>query len=157
MLEEKKNLEKKNQELKNSKEDNALIQKNLLKNYLGYITEYHDLGTNPEEVVNNGISMITHFSTFAEHAAEKVKEIVDELYLPENLRDWHPRSKKYLNGGIVGEVPVKLLYQIENITVTVAIPAYVEKLHLIEAGWLNPNVVEEGSVNSRDRSEKRTN
>lgn len=150
MLEEKRDAERKNQDSKNSNEDNALMQKHLVNNYLNAITEYHDLGTGTEGVTKNGVYMVTLYSAFADHAANKVREIIDELFLPENLRVWQHKSKKYMNGGIVAEIPIKMVYQVENINITVAIPAYVEKLHLLEAGWLNPNVVEEVTVDCID-------
>lgn len=128
-----------------SEEEKAQKIRQEIKNFQIIFSEYHALGASSDAIIRNGMSVMNHASNFCKAATQKVKEIVDELFLPQSLRKNEFRYKYFANGGVEGEIPLRLHYQDSNFNISIAMAEQVEKMHLLEVG-MQPSVIEENSV-----------
>jgi hypothetical protein len=145
MEEMSRNVNKEKKDSKTTDEETTSKIKNDIRNFQIEYSHYKKLGAVSDAIIRNGIGIVSLSSKFAESASEKVKEIVDELFLPPSMRKMQCKNKHFTNGGIEGEIPVKLDYQDANFNISIALPEIVEKMHLLEMN-MNPSVIEENSV-----------
>lgn len=146
LLEEMKKIEKKPKNEKKPQDNN--IEKhfeNLRSNYERSLKEYSALGVDVDSVVRNGIDVVELTTSFAERAKAKVLEIIDEMFLPQNLRKNAFSNVTFSSSTKDAEVPIKIIFKEEFLTISLALPERVEKIFLKEK-QLNESVVQENSV-----------
>lgn len=142
-----KRIEKKASKIEKKTQDIQSEQQNfVIKNqYESNIYDYCRLGTETDQVVQNGINIVTLTNNFAERAKAKVIEIIDELFLPKNIRLNRFSNISFSSSSLDGEIPNKIIFKDEFLTISVALPEQAEKVQLLEHG-LETMIVEENSV-----------
>lgn len=148
MLEEMQKIEKKPKNERKAQTDNQQQFAILKTQYESLLTDYSTLAARTDGVVQNGLSVMTMISQFAERAKIKVIEIVDELFLPQNIRKNEFKNIEFSQSSVDGsecKVPSKIYFKEDNLSISLAIPEVVEKVQLLELGF-DTRVVEENSV-----------
>lgn len=127
-------------------QDNQVQQSLIMKiQYEQSLFDYASLGTDTDTVVQNGINIMTYTAKFAEKAKAKVNEIIDELFLPNNVRNNKFSNVTYSSTSLDSEIPSKIIFKDDFFIISIALPELVEKVHMLEHGF-GPTVVEENSV-----------